>query len=75
VDSVVLTAALAVVQVDGAFPTAEMEGNQLLIGRYALFNRKYVAKVLNINRNLTASVEIIDTSNQNRVIKDNVSVR
>ncbi len=37
VDSVILTAAFAILQVEGTYPSVELEGLQLLIGRYALY--------------------------------------
>lgn len=64
--------------VNGASNTVEMEGCQLLVGRYALYRDKVVVKVLKVNRN-TCKVEILETSplasNYPDRILDNVPIK
>lgn len=54
-----LNCAILVKTVNGATETVEMEGNQLLVGRYALYKDKVIVRVLKVNRN-TCSIEAID---------------
>lgn len=53
--------AFAILNVNGAYPSVEMEGLQLLIGRYAIYKKKYLCRVMEVNRNLTCKIEIVDT--------------
>ena len=56
-----MTLAFIVKNVNGAYPCAEMEGNQLLVGRYASYKKNIVVKVLKVNKNQTCSIQILDT--------------
>lgn len=48
-------------QVNGAHESAFMEGPQLLVGRYCLYQNRAVAKVLAVTRTGTATLEILKT--------------
>ena len=60
-DYIVLTSALIIDSVNGAIPTHEMEGPQLLIGKYVIYQKKYIAKVIKLNRDKTCSIKLLET--------------
>lgn len=49
---ITMTAAFVMKNVNGAYPTIQMEGSQLLIGRYVIYKKfNCLAQVLQVNKN------------------------
>eukprot|EP00347_Sterkiella_histriomuscorum_P017570 403348829 len=79
VDTINLTAAIIQTQVNGAYQSVEMEGLELLVGRYAIYKKRIIAKILRVNRNFTCQIQLLDQQNNlnefPKSVIDNVNAR